>query len=201
VLLLISGLLLFIGIHLVPTAPPARAILVDRLGSVGYSVAFGVISGLGLAIIVLGWQAVGRGGMNPQIWSPPVWTRHISLLLMWPAMVLLVAAYVPSRIRTGIKHPMLTAIKLWALAHLLARGDLASMVLFGSLLAYAVYDRISIKRRPVGSGLGPLGQRTGGAGGDIAVVVIGTALYLLMLGIGHRYLFGVSPLPAFSFAP
>ena len=93
---------------------------------------------------------------------------------MLPAMIALVAAYVPSRIHTWLKHPMLVAIKIWALAHLLANGDLAALVLFGSFLAFAVYDRISVKRR---AALGPLGAKTGPWYND-----------LIVLGAGHRAL-------------
>ncbi len=104
----------------------------------------------------------GQGRLNPEIYTPPIWLRHITLLLMWPSMILLVAAKVPSRIRTMAKHPMLVGIKLWAFAHLLANGDLASLILFGSFLAWAVVDRISVKRR---AALGPLGTRRAGSRG------------------------------------
>ena len=109
---------------------------------------FAVVSLIGFALIVLGFHKLQlHPGKNPQLWDPPMWTRHIALALMLPAMIALVAAYVPSHIHTMLKHPMLVAIKIWALAHLLANGDLASLVLFGSFLAFAVYDRISVKRR------------------------------------------------------
>lgn len=198
-LVMVLGLLLFIAIHLVPTVPDVRGTLVARMGRTGYQTFFSILSLAGLVLIIIGWQKLGlASSKNPQIWVPPVWTRHIALLLMLPAMILLVAAYIPSRIRTAVKHPMLTAVKLWALSHLLANGDLASIVLFSALLAYAVYDRISLKRREPGSGLGPLGSRTGGLGGDLAVLVIGSALYAALLLGGHRWLFGVAPLPSLS---
>lgn len=198
-LVMVMGLALLIAIHLVPAQPEIRGTLVARMGDGGYKVLFSVLSLAGLALIVVGWQKLGLSvSKNPEIWTPPVWTRHVSLLLMLPAMILLAAAYIPSRIRTAAKHPMLAAVKIWAFSHLLANGDLASIVLFGSLLAYAVFARISMKRRAAGSGLGPLGTRTGGIGGDIAAVAIGTALYAaLLLGV-HRWLFGVAPLPSLS---
>ena len=99
-------------------------------------------------MIVLGYghmQGLGRG--NPQLWVPPTWIKHVVFLLMIPAIVLLVAAYVPSRIRSAVGHPMLTALMIWACAHLLANGDLASVLLFGSLLGFAVYDRFSVVGR------------------------------------------------------
>src|SRR5262249_40385683 len=101
--------------------------------------------------------------------------------------------------RTAVKHPMLIAIKIWALAHLLANGDLAGMLLFGSFLAWAVVDRISVKTRP---SPGPLGNVKGHLGGDIAAVVVGTALYAFLLLGGHYWLVGKSPiLLKYTFAP
>lgn len=186
-LLLIVGLALFIAIHLVPTRPQARDGLRQRLGEGGYKALFSVISLAGFVLIVLGFGHLQTGN-NPQIWIPPVWTRHLAFLLMLPAMILLVASQIPSRIRTLVRHPLLAAIKTWALAHLLANGDLASIILFASLLAYAVYDRISVKQR---NALGPLGDRTGGPLNDVAVVGVGTALYAFMLLFGHKWLIGV----------
>ena len=91
-----------------------------------------------------------------QVWSPPAWTRWVAIVLMLPAFIFLVAAYVPGRIKARLKHPFLVAIKTWALAHLIANGDLASIILFASFLAYAVYDRITLKRRqPTGLVDGP----------------------------------------------
>ena len=82
------------------------------------------------------------------LYTPPTALRHVALLLMLPVFPLLVAAYVPGRIKTMAKHPMLLATKLWALAHLLANGTLADVLLFGGFLVWAVADRISVKRRP-----------------------------------------------------
>jgi uncharacterized membrane protein len=191
--LLVCGLLLFIGAHLVPTQPGLRAGLVDKLGAGPYRGLFSLASIAGLVLIVLGYgqmQGLGRG--NPQLWTPPTWINHVAFLLMIPAMILLVAAYVPSRIRTAVKHPMLAALKIWAFAHLLANGDLASVLLFGSLLAYAVYDRISVTSRP---SPGPLGDAKGGAANDVLAVAAGLALYALILFWGHAKLTGVPLLP------
>jgi len=192
-LLTIVGLALFFLIHLVPTAPEVRRSLSERMGEGPYKLFFSVVSAVGLGLIVYGYAKLHvTPGKNPIIWSPPAGMRHATLLLMLFASVLLVAAYIPSRIRTAVKHPMLAAVKLWALAHLLVRGDLASIVLFGSFLAWAVFDRISVKRR---AALGPLGGRTGGLGGDIAVLVVGGAFYVLMVLWGHARLIGVPLLP------
>jgi len=193
--LLVLGLILFIGLHLVPTVPDLRRGLADRFGDGAYKVAFSVLSLVGFLLIVYGYHKLQvMPGKNPQLWAPPTWTRHIAFLLMLPAMIFLVAAYVPSRIRTALKNPMLAAIKVWALAHLLANGDLGSLLLFGSFLAFAIYDRISVKQREA---LGPLGAKTGTLSGDVMVIGIGVALYAVMLTVGHPLLIGV-PLVSFG---
>jgi uncharacterized membrane protein len=185
-LLLIIGLIIFFGIHLVPTNPGFRDSLRQRLGSTPYQIVFSMLSLLGFALIIIGYHKLQLlPGKNPQLWVPPTWTKHIAFTLMLPAMILLVATYIPSRIRTAAKHPMLLAIKIWALAHLIANGTLGALVLFLSFLAFAVYDRISVKKR---AAAGPLGNRTGGIGGDITVLVVGTVLYAFMLLYGHQAL-------------
>ncbi len=191
-MLLIVGLILFLGVHLLPTSPEARTALRERLGEGPYKVAFSLISLAGLIVIVLGYHKMQlHPGKNPILWDPPVWTRHIALLLMLPAMILFVASQVPSRIRTLARHPMLIAIKIWALAHLLANGDVASLLLFGSFLAYAVYDRISVKHRGT---LGPLGEKQpSSVVNDVIVVAVGVALYLALILGGHAWLIGVDP--------
>ena len=156
-LLLTLGLLIFFAIHLVPTSPALRQGLIERFGPGGYKIIFSVFSLVGFALIVFGYHKLQiNPGKNPVLWDPPSWTRHIAFLLMIPAFILLAAFLIPSRIRVAAKHPMLGAIKFWALAHLITNGDLGSLVLFGGFLAYAVYDRISIKHRsapsPLGSG-------------------------------------------------
>lgn len=186
---LVLGLVLFIGTHLLPTVPDLRKSLISRLGEGGYKGLFTVLSLAGLVIIVIGFgkaQALA-GSKNPILWNPPVWTKHIAFTLMIPALILFVAAYVPSNIRTAAKHPMLAGVKIWALAHLIANGDLAGVLLFGSLLAWAVYDRISVKRR---GALGPLGARRGGIGGDIVAVVVGFDLWGFLMVGGHYLLIG-----------
>lgn len=188
-LILIVGLVIFFAIHLVPANPELRNGLADRFGENAWKGIFSIISLVGFVLIVYGYHKLQlMPGKNPQLWVPPLWTRHVAWLLMLPSLVLLAAAYIPSRIRDVVQHPMLTAVKLWALAHLLANGDLGALLLFGSFLAYAVFDRISVKTR---DSRGPLGAKTGGLGGDIAVVVVGIALYAFMLHYGHQLLIGV----------
>lgn len=194
---LVLGLLLFFAVHLVPTSPSLRDGLIERFGVPAYKIVFSVLSLIAFVLIVVGYHKLQvMPGKNPVLWDPPSWTRHIAFLLMLPAMIMLVAAFVPSRIRTALKHPMLAAIKTWALAHLIVNGDLGSLVLFGSFLAFAVYDRISIKRRPASLP----GSPPPGVINDVLVVVGGIALFALMLVWGHGALIGV-PVVSFGYAP
>lgn len=192
-MVLIVGLILFLGVHLLPTSPELRQDLESRLGTGPYKIIFSLLSIAGLVIIVLGFHKLQlHPGKNPVLWNPPLWTRHIAVGLMLPAMIFLVASVIPSRIRTAVRHPMLVAIKIWAFAHLIANGDLGALLLFGSFLAFAVYDRISVKRR---GALGPLGSaQPTSALNDVVVLVLGIALYAALLFGGHTWLIGVSPL-------
>ena len=190
---LLLGLLIFFGIHFVPILTSLRAQLASSIGAVGYQAVFSIISLVGFVLIVMGYgemQTAGSG--NPQIWLPPTWIKHVVFLLMLPVFVFLIAAYVPSNIRDRVKHPMLIAIKIWALAHLLANGDLASIIMFGSFLAYAVIDRISVKSRV---SRGPLGERKGTIVGDVVAVVGGLGVYLLFMFWAHEQLIGIALIP------
>ncbi|MBN9291742.1 MAG: NnrU family protein [Hyphomicrobium denitrificans] len=194
-MVLVVGLILFLGVHLVPTSPELRDGLKERIGEMPYKAIFSLLSLVGLVVIVLGYHKLQlHPGKNPILWDPPTWTRHIAVALMLPAMILLVASVIPSRIRTAVRHPMLIAIKTWAFAHLIANGDLGALLLFGSFLAFAVYDRISVKKR---GAQGPLGNATpSSAINDVIVVVVGVALYAALLYGGHQWLIGVAPIPA-----
>lgn len=193
-MVLIVGLILFLGVHLVPTQPELRDGLKTRIGEGPYKILFSLLSLAGLVVIVLGYHKLQlHPGKNPILWEPPVWTRHIAVALMLPAIILLVASQIPSRIRTATRNPMLIAIKIWALAHLLANGDLGALLLFGSFLAFAVYDRISVKKR----GLLPP-PAPASALNDVIVVVVGLALYAWLLLGGHQWLIGVAPIPQIS---
>ena len=187
--LLILGLLVFIGIHLVPTQPGVRAGGVTRFGEGGYKGLFSLVAFVGLALIIYGFgQARFEASGNPQLWVPPAWTRHATMTLMLPVFILLAAAYLPGRISAAVKHPMLLSVKLWALAHLLISGRLVQFLLFGGLLAWAVFDRISVKRRGVAIKTGPVRN-------DILAVAIGLLAYAFMLTRGHTLLIGVPLFP------
>lgn len=188
-ILLILGLLIFIGIHLVPTSPGTRGSFTARFGEGPYKGIFSLIAFAGLILIIYGFgEARYAVSGNPQLWIPPRWTRHVTMTLMLPVFVLLAAAYLPGRISAAVKHPMLLSVKLWAFAHLLISGRLAQLLLFGSLLAWAVFDRISVKRRALPIKSGPVRN-------DIIALVIGLIAYVFMLTRGHTWLIGVPLIP------
>ncbi len=191
-LVMVIGLLVFFAIHLVPLNVNLKNGLVARFGAPGYHIIFGVLSTVGIVLIALGFHKLQlHPGKNPILWEPPIWSRHLALALMLFAMIALVAQFFSSHIHAALKQPMLVAIKTWALAHLLANGDLASLVLFGSFLAFAVYDRIAIKRR---GDPGSLSKGSGPWVNDMLVVLLGIALYALVVLYLHELVIGVSPL-------
>jgi len=187
--LLIIGIIAFLGVHALPTFPDLRARLIGQWGETGYRIAFSLISIVAFVLLVYGFAKAPV----VQVWSPPGWTRWVAIVLMLPAFIFLVAAYVTGQIKAKLKHPFLVAIKTWALAHLIANGDLASIILFGSFLAYAVYDRITLKRRQPTSLFGVPG--TGGPRNDLIAIVLGVVLYVLFLLWLHPLLIGTAPLP------
>jgi uncharacterized membrane protein len=142
-------------------------------------------------LIGYGFARYRAEGIFP-LWYPPAWTRHIVEALMWPTSIAVVAAYIPGHIKRVLKHPMLVGVKIWAFAHLCANGDLGGIVLFGSVLVWAVYDRISLKRRS-DAGAPPI--PTGGRRNDIIAIVVGTIFYLALGFLFHPLVIGV---PAFG---
>ena len=184
--ILIAGLIVFLGAHIFVTMRELRLAAIDKLGDGGYRIAFSIVSLIGLALIIYGYGAYRASGYIP-VWNPPRGMAHAAIPLVWIAFVCVSAAYTPAgKIKQTLKHPMLVGVKTWALAHLLANGDLGSMILFGSFLAWAVYDRISVKRR--GGDALPMG--TGFGTGDIMALVAGTVLFAAMFWL-HPRLIGV----------
>jgi len=189
--IMIGGLVLFIGTHLLTTRREVRAALIARLGEGGYKGLYSVASIVGVVLIGWGFGTYRATGWV-DVWYPPAWTRHITVALMWIASICVVAAYSPGRIKTALKHPMLVGVKVWAFAHLVSNGDLGSIILFGSILAWAVLDRISLKRRTdPGGPVIPVGGRRQ----DIIALIGGTILYLLLGFLFHPLVVGV---PAFG---
>jgi uncharacterized membrane protein len=185
--LLILGLLIFLGVHSVSiVAPGWRDAQVARRGEMGWKGLYTVLSIVGFALLVYGY---GQARQSPvPLYTPPTALRHVALLLMLPVFVLLLAAYLPGRIKSAAKHPMLLATKLWATSHLLANGNLADVLLFGSFLAWAVADRISMKRRTAR----PVPGAPAGRFNDAIAVVLGLALYGFFVKVGHGWLIGVN---------
>ena len=185
--IMIIGLATFLGSHTFVAMRPARAVLVARLGVGPYKILFSIVSFVGLGLIGWGFAEYRAAGFV-NIWMPPPWTRHITLLLVWPAIICVVAAYIPGDIKRVLKHPMLVGVKLWALAHLIANGDLGSIILFGSVLAWAVYDRITLKRRS-DAGAPPI--PIGGRRNDFFAVAVGTLVYFALGFWFHPWVIGV----------
>ncbi len=191
--LLVLGLILFLGTHAFSMARSNRAAIVARIGEGPYKGLYSLLSLAGIVLISIGYGQYRESGYIP-VWDPPVWTRHLALLLVLVAFICFVAAYLPGHIKARLKHPMLAGVKIWALAHLLANGDLGSILLFGSFLAWGVAARISVKRRDVaaqhGGTAAPAGIRN-----DVLAVVIGTAVYAAFVLWLHPWLIGVPVLP------
>jgi uncharacterized membrane protein len=195
-LVLVLGLILFLGPHVFVTMRPHRDTVVKRFGEWPYKVAFAVVTIVGLFVAGKGFGMYEAAGPIT-LWTPPSWTKHITEGLMLLASIFVAAAYLRGTIKRVLKHPMLVGVKTWAVAHLLANGDLGGVILFGSVLAWAVYDRITLKRRSDPGGP-PIPE--GGIANDIAAVVVGIILFLALGLVFHplvvgRHVFGT---PAFG---
>lgn len=188
--LLIAGLLLFLSVHSTAIiAPGWRTAQVARRGEAAWKGLYALLSIAGFVLLVYGYGAARQSPVV--LYTPPTFTRHLALLLMLPVFPLLLAAYLPGRIKTAAKHPMLLAVKLWALAHLLANGNLHDVVLFGTFLAWAVADRISMKRRTVARAVPAASLRPMN---DAIALAGGLAVYAIFVLWAHLKLIGVSPL-------
>ena len=187
----IIGLVVFLGAHVFVSMRGHRATLIAKLGEGPYKGLFSLVSVVGLVLIGYGFARYRAEGLI-RLWYPPAWTRHIVEAAMWPASIALVAAYIPGDIKRLLKHPLLVAVKIWAAAHLCANGDLGGIILFGSVLAWAVYDRITLKRR---SDAGSPPIPVGGRRNDIIAIVVGTIVYLALGFVFHPIVIGV---PAFG---
>lgn len=187
--ILIIGLAVFLGMHSISIAAPAwRERAVARIGSNGWRGLYSLVSLAGFMLIVHGFALARQDHIV--LYVPPEWTRHLTFLLMLPVFPLLLAAYLPGRISAAMKHPMLAAVKFWALAHLLSAGLLADVLLFGAFLVWAVLDRMSLRHRPPRANLSaPAGRYN-----DVMAVFFGLALYVLFVLWAHLKLFGVSPM-------
>ena len=183
--ILIIGIAVFLGMHSISImAPGLRARAVASMGPNPWRGVYSLVSAAGFVLILYGFHLARQAPVV--LYMPPAWMRHVTFLLMLPVFPLILAAYLPGRIKTAMKHPMLAAVKFWAFAHLLSNGLLSDVILFGAFLAWAISDRISLKRRP------PLAIRTAPQGrfNDLIAVIAGLALYAVFILWAHVRLFG-----------
>jgi uncharacterized membrane protein len=188
--ILILGLVLFLGVHSVRIGADGwRTATIARIGEKPWKGLYSLASIAGFALIVWGFGLARR---NPvYLWESPMGMRHLAGLLMLVAFILLVATYVPrNAIKAKLHHPMVLSVKVWALAHLLANGNLADVVLFGSFLVWAVFSFRAARGRDRAAGtVYPAGT----ASGTAITVVVGIAAWAVFAFWAHGLLFGVRP--------
>lgn len=189
VLALFLGLVLFLGTHSIGIVAPSWRDQVKSVWGPGrWRGLYSLLSILGFALILYGFS---RARLHPIVWySPPHWLRTVARVLMVPVLPLAIAAYLPGKIQRATKHPLLLAVKLWALAHLLANGTAADVLLFGAFLVWAGADRMALKRHPKPA----LAALPASRWNDFIAVIVGLALYVWMLMWLHLHLIGISPL-------
>lgn len=189
---LVLGMVLFLGVHSVAiVAPGMRARFVAQRGEMAWKGLYSLVSVLGFVLVVLGYADARE---HPVVlYHLPNAARHVTALLMLPVFVLLLAAYLPGRVQRAAKHPMLLATKLWALSHLLANGTLADVLLFGGFLAWAVADRISVKRRSAAGPLRSVPALPASGWNDALALLGGLALYGVFVVWAHAAWIGVRP--------
>ncbi len=183
---LVLGLVLFLGVHSVSIVSPAwRYARAAAMGEGAWKGLYTLASIVGFVLLIYGY---GLARQEPVVlYTPPAALRHIAMLLMLPVFVLLLAAYLPGRIKRAAKHPMLLAVKLWALAHLLVNGNLADVLLFGGFLLWAAADRVSMKHRVQR----PLPGAPASPMNDVIAIVAGLAIYALFVFWAHTALIGM----------
>lgn len=188
---LVLGLLLFLGVHSVRiVADGWRTTTIARLGEGPWKGLYSLVSLVGLVLIVWGF---GQARVSaPQLWVPPIGMRHLAALLTLVAFILLAAAYVPrNHLKARLHHPMVLAVKTWALAHLLANGSLAEVLLFGAFLLWAVLDFRAARQRD--RALGTV-YAAGTAMGTLLTVVVGIAAWAIFVFWLHGLMTGIRPL-------
>lgn len=187
--LFIVGLIIFLGIHsLSIVAEPWRDRTAARLGAVGWQAVYSLISIIGFVLLVWGYGFARQ--TTGVLYVLPLWTHHITFLLMLPVFPLLLAAYMPGRIKNAARHPMLLAVMLWSVGHLIVNGSVADVLLFGAFLLWAIADRISVARRKPRA----IHHLPRSSLNDAIAVVVGLGIYLVFVLWAHAWLFGVSPL-------
>lgn len=189
-LALVIGLLLFLGVHSTRLfAAQWRAKQISNRGLMAYKGIYAVVALLGLLLIVWGY---GQARLEPTwLWVSPVWTRHLAALLTVPAFILLAATYIPgTHIKARVGHPMLLGVKFWAIAHLVANGTLADLLLFGGFLVWAVALYVVSRRRDRMAGVT---YAKGRVAMDAAAVGVGLVAWVVFALWLHGALIGVKP--------
>jgi uncharacterized membrane protein len=183
--ILLSGLILFFGIHAIPMFPSFKASLQSHFGEMRFKGIYSLVAVSGFLLILLG---MSRAEYHP-VFTPPAWAPLIAYLAMPISFCLLVAAFVPNNFRRVIRHPMLSGVIVWAVVHLLANGDLASILLFGLFGLYAVIDIVAVNLRSPATvpARQPLLK-------DVLVLAIGFAAFWIVRYY-HVALFGVPVVP------
>ena len=187
---LIAGLILFLGVHSVRiVADGWRTQMLERAGESAYKGLYSLVSLLGFALIIYGFGVARETPV--MLWTPPTGMRHAASLLTLVAFVLLAAAYVPRNgIKARVHHPMVLGVKSWALAHLLANGSAAHVLLFGAFLVWGVVDFIASRRRDRANGVQYAAGTVSGTGIAVLVGVIAWAAFAFKL---HGWLIGIRP--------
>ncbi len=182
----ILGLLLFFVPHITPLlVPGVKTSLISRLGEKRWKGVYSLLSLLGVVLIVLGWRQYRE--VAPIVYDPPAWGRHATMLLVWISLILFsVPRSKPGKIMVTVKHPMIVGTIYWTVGHLLANGDLASLLLFGSFLLFAVISRMKEKFA------GDPNPEFVSYRSDVIAVGAGTAIYMVILLFGHVWLSGVA---------
>jgi len=192
--LLITGLILFLGAHSSRIFfENLRSDFIANRGGATWKALYSVISLSGFVLIIFGYAQARLD--TTHLWFPPSWLAPLTMILTLLAFILLAAAYVPgNRIRTAVGHPMVLGVKVWAFAHLLVNGELASIILFGSFLAWAVASFISGRQRDRRKGAIPVAKV--GIGSTVLTVVIGLIAWVIFALWLHIRWIGVNPLIA-----
>jgi len=182
------GVIVWSVVHAMPSlAPGIRAALIQRMGENGYKIAFAATIIVSIVLMVIGWQSA----VADIVYEPPAWGRHLAMLLMLITFLLFAFSHGKSNMRRFIRHPQLTAVVVWAIAHLLANGDSRSVVLFGVIGLWALVEMVLLNRRDAPPA--PPEPRPWSA--ELKPVVIGVVIYVVIVLL-HPYLFGVSPMGA-----
>lgn len=185
--LLVAGMILWAVVHLFPAvAAPVRGKLIAAVGEKPYRGAFALVMFVALGMIIAGWRSTPPAAL----YSPPAWSRELAFLLMFFSIVLFGASHAKTNIKRFVRHPQLSSIILWALAHLVANGDSRSLVLFGGMLAWAMVEIPLINRRQ-GEWVKP--QRAA-MRSEMIGIAISVVIFLVLVAL-HPNFAGVSALP------